>query len=176
MRDALRAGASLDELWKVGKGDIKYADFMQQQSRGSKGPRKPEKDAPQAPEELVQTSSSAVNILRTKLPDRAPQGTSMSFSNDRMFTMQVGIQAYILWEKAGRPDGADFATDARRALQDQLDKGATIEHLEKSLKAPSPKEPELAKEAAAPSPPSKPAEPKQQETQVSLNTSFESGI
>ena len=64
--------------------------------------------------------------------------------------LQVGIEAYILWEKAGRPDGADFSNDARRTLQDQLDKGATIEHLEKSLKAPSPQEPEPPKQEEAP--------------------------
>lgn len=48
------------------------------------------------------------------------------------------MQAYILWEKAGKPDGADFASQARRMLQDQLQQGATVEHLEKSLLAPPP--------------------------------------
>ena len=64
--------------------------------------------------------------------------------NDRAsaWVSQVGIQAYLMWEKAGQPDGADFSNDARKALQEQMEKGATIEHLEKSLKAPSPKEPE----------------------------------
>lgn len=52
------------------------------------------------------------------------------------------MQAYLLWEKAGKPEGADFSKDARKALQEQIQRGATILHLEKSLKAPSPKEPE----------------------------------
>ena len=56
--------------------------------------------------------------------------------------LQVGVQAYLLWEKAGKPDGADFSKDARKSLQEQIQRGATIMHLEKSLKAPSPKEPE----------------------------------
>lgn len=57
-------------------------------------------------------------------------------------SLQVGVQAYLLWEKAGKPDGADFSKDARKSLQEQIQRGATIVHLEKSLKAPSPKEPE----------------------------------
>ncbi len=51
---------------------------------------------------------------------------------------QVGIQAYLLWEKAGRPDGADFANDARKTLQQQLASGMSLQQLEKSLKEPSP--------------------------------------
>ncbi len=51
---------------------------------------------------------------------------------------QVGIQAYLLWEKAGRPDGADFSNDARKTLQQQLDGGMSLDQLEKSLKEPSP--------------------------------------
>lgn len=61
-------------------------------------------------------------------------------------TLQVGIQAYLLWEKAGQPDGADFSNDARKALEKQLERGATIEHLQKSLNAPAAKEPEPKKE------------------------------
>ena len=87
--------------------------------------------------------------------------------------LQVGIEAYILWEKAGKPDGADFSNDARRTLQDQLDKGATIEHLNKSLKAPSPQEPEPLKEEEPPKeeapPPPKdkaPSPPKDAEPEV----------
>ena len=73
----------------------------------------------------------------------------------------MGVQAYILWEKAGKPDGTDFSSDARHGLQDQLDKGATIEHLEKSLKAPSPKEPEPVPEQPSPPPREAPTTPQQ---------------
>lgn len=80
----------------------------------------------------------------------------------------------MLWEKAGQPNGADFSDAARKALQAQLDKGATIKHLEKSLKAPSPKEPEpvAAKAALEPSqdrrapPPGRSMMPKQEEPEV----------
>lgn len=80
--------------------------------------------------------------------------------------VQVGVQAYILWEKAGKPDGADFSNDARGMLQDQLNKGATIEHLEKSLKAPSPKEPEPVPEQATTQPPPPPELPQSSEAEV----------
>ena len=80
--------------------------------------------------------------------------------------MQVGIQAYLLWEKAGQPQGADFSNDARAALQRQLELGATIEHLEKSLRAPSPKEPEPVKAAPKDEPKHEKPKSTQQQTEV----------
>ena len=52
--DALRTGVSLDELWKVARGEVKYADFLQ----GRQGQRAPSRSpslraAPRVPEELV---------------------------------------------------------------------------------------------------------------------------
>lgn len=38
----------------------------------------------------------------------------------------IGIQAYILWEKAGRPDGADFSQQARDAIHSQLKSGKDL--------------------------------------------------
>lgn len=38
----------------------------------------------------------------------------------------IGIQAYILWEKAGRPDGADFSNQARDAIHSQLKAGKDL--------------------------------------------------
>ena len=52
---------------------------------------------------------------------------------------QVNTQAYLLWEKAGRPDGADFAQDARATLEAQLRSGKSVQDLEATLKAPEPK-------------------------------------
>ena len=51
---------------------------------------------------------------------------------------QVGVQAYLLWERAGKPDGADFSKDARQTLERQLASGTSVQDLERSLKAPSP--------------------------------------
>ena len=43
-----------------------------------------------------------------------------------------------MWEKAGRPDGADFAGDARRALEQQVMSGKSLQELERALKSPEP--------------------------------------
>lgn len=40
--------------------------------------------------------------------------------------------------QAGRPDGADFAADARRVLEAQLRAGKSVADLEKALKSPQP--------------------------------------
>ena len=52
---------------------------------------------------------------------------------------QVNIQAYLLWEQAGRPDGADFAGDARATLEAQLHAGKSVQDIEDALNAPEPK-------------------------------------
>ena len=51
----------------------------------------------------------------------------------------MNTQAYLLWEKAGRPDGADFAQDARATLEAQLRSGKSVQDIEAALKAPEPK-------------------------------------
>lgn len=37
--------------------------------------------------------------------------------------VQISIQAYILWEQAGKPDGADYGDSAKRALEERLRAG-----------------------------------------------------
>lgn len=39
----------------------------------------------------------------------------------------MAVQAYILWEKAGKPDGADFAQAARDEIHRQLKSGKKLE-------------------------------------------------
>ena len=51
--------------------------------------------------------------------------------------MQVGLQAYLMWEQAGKPDGANFSDDARRQLEQQLQSGKSVHDLERALKGPS---------------------------------------
>ena len=51
--------------------------------------------------------------------------------------MQVGLQAYLMWEQAGKPDGANFSDDARRQLEQQLQSGKSVQDLERALKGPS---------------------------------------
>jgi len=55
MRDSLKKGTSLDELWKVARGKVKYGDFISKQKGGQK--KKPAehsaKQSMKVPEELV---------------------------------------------------------------------------------------------------------------------------
>lgn len=51
--------------------------------------------------------------------------------------VQVGLQAYLMWEQAGKPDGANFSEDARRQLEQQLQSGKSVQDLERALKSPS---------------------------------------
>ena len=51
LRDYLHEGVALDELWKVAKGDIKYADFVQQ--RQGSAPPPAQQEIPALPEDLV---------------------------------------------------------------------------------------------------------------------------
>lgn len=63
---------------------------------------------------------------------------------------QVGVQAYLLWEKAGRPDGADFSNDARQALERQLAGGVSLQDLEQGLRSAAPAPPQEALPQVAP--------------------------
>ena len=60
LKDYLRKGKSLDELWAVANGDIKYADFLHQ-GQGGNG-KSNGKTAPPVPEDLVRSQP-----LRTSL-------------------------------------------------------------------------------------------------------------
>ncbi|KAK9809702.1 hypothetical protein WJX73_007079 [Symbiochloris irregularis] len=126
LKNHLRKGTDLSELWKVARGEVKYADFVGQkgkaQTNGS-GPAAPPRETPRLPEELV------------------------------------GLQAYLLWEKAGKPDGADFSNDARQALERQLASGSSVQDLEKALHAP-------AAEPAKPPPPQEQEQEKEQDKEA----------
>lgn len=50
----------------------------------------------------------------------------------------VGVQAYILWEQAGKPDGADFGGEARQMLEGRLRGGESLADIERSLRGPQP--------------------------------------
>ena len=62
-------------------------------------------------------------------------------SNKMLSHVQVGVQSYLLWEQAGKPDGADFSKDARKRLEAQLQQGKTVQDLERALKAPDAQKP-----------------------------------
>lgn len=46
----------------------------------------------------------------------------------------INLKAYLMWEDAGKPDGADFGEKARLEIMSQLDKGMSIKDVRRSLK------------------------------------------
>ncbi|PRW33076.1 alpha-glucan water chloroplastic [Chlorella sorokiniana] len=126
----LRRGRSIDEVWRVARGELKYADYMREwgwllapeqreRAQATAAPAAPAKQVPSIPQELV------------------------------------NIQAYILWEQAGKPDGADFGDRARQALEQRLRSGSTIADIEREFRAPQPP-PQQQQQQQAP-PAAKPA-------------------
>ena len=63
LKSFLRDHVALDELWKVARGEVKYADFkrLHGQQQQAQAPAAPKKDV-QVPEELV--SSLPFNVER----------------------------------------------------------------------------------------------------------------
>ena len=167
LRQHLRKGIAMDELWQVAHGGIKYADFMQRQQpsngRASNGKSSNGK-AVAVPEDLVShcgwqppLSVRGWQMLRV-LVQRClhasqsahclaqgarlhAEGTMSASAAPTATLVQVGVQSYLLWEQAGKPDGADFSGDARRALEAQLQQGKTVEELERALRAPDAQKP-----------------------------------
>lgn len=72
-------------------------------------------------------------------------------------------QAYLLWEQAGKPDGADFGDRARQVLEGRLRAGATLADIEREFRAPPPQQQQAApaqqRQAAAPAAPAPPPPP-----------------
>ena len=46
----------------------------------------------------------------------------------------LAVQAYVLWEKAGKQDGADFSDAARRAIEEEVRNGSSFEKVAARLK------------------------------------------
>lgn len=53
----MKKGTSMDELWRVAKGEVKYQDFLEK-SQGKKQPRKqPDKPSIEVPDDLASSPS-----------------------------------------------------------------------------------------------------------------------
>ena len=73
------------------------------------------------------------------------------------------MQAYLLWEKAGQPEGADFGDEARRIIEDRVRSGATYPQLAREMNiepswGPQPQQQKQQQAAPAEAAPSKPKE------------------
>jgi alpha-glucan,water dikinase len=65
----------------------------------------------------------------------------------------VNLQAYILWEQQGKPDGADFGPEAAALIEGRLRAGESAAEIEASLRTPAATPVVLEKAAAAPEAP-----------------------
>ncbi|QDZ23333.1 alpha-glucan water dikinase [Chloropicon primus] len=128
MKAFLHEGYALDDLWKVANGEEKLKDFYRRTSSagGLSEPASTSRAAKEIldglkPLELGQQQSPGVVVLP---PEEIPEHL-------------VGVQAYILWEEAGKPDGADFGDQARREIQALVSRtGMTLDQVEEHLKKP----------------------------------------
>ena len=121
-------GRPLDELWRVARGEWKYGDFLGQYGYLL---------APQAAPANGNGKAVAAAVA-------APAAPRVDLPQDL-----VNVQAYLLWEQAGQPDGADFGGQAREVLEKQVRAGASIADLERLLRGP----PQQAAPKAAPAAP-----------------------
>lgn len=205
----LRAGVTLDELWRVARGELRYADWLKQRGglgggspggsgAGGVGAAPAAPPAASVPQELVNVQAyllwekaraSVAASFTAWLPLHAA-APACSYGSRRGLTVIVcqgrsqAIMIHLpddmvecssgaahrphevirrLWcdvraavrvcsltgarmrqlaavtaaaAQAGRPDGADFAGDARRMLAAQLAQGRSVADLEKALRSP----------------------------------------
>ncbi|GFH06759.1 R1 protein, alpha-glucan water dikinase, partial [Haematococcus lacustris] len=118
MKELMARGRLLDELWRVGEGKWKYADYQDKVIKPTLGrdhpalAGRPRATPPQAPlPAAAATPAPPVALLDVPIPEDL-----------------IAVQAYVLWERAGKPQGADFAAPARAeatsAPQLSADKGS----------------------------------------------------
>lgn len=134
MKDLMAKGRSLDELWRVAEGKWKYNDYRdkvirpslgdnylqrqreQQQREAAPPPQQQQQAAPQANGNGNGNGNGAAAVVTISIPDDL-----------------IGVQAYVLWEHAGKPQGADFSGDAKRAIEEKLRNGQTLEQIAQQL-------------------------------------------
>lgn len=124
----LRRGRPLEELWRVSRGEIKYSDYIGQYGY-LLSPAAPaqQKSAPAPPKQAQQAAP-----VKQAAPAQK-QAPAVQVPQDL-----VNVQAYLLWEQAGKPDGADFAESARQMLEKRMQAGEALADVENTLRAPAP--------------------------------------
>lgn len=103
MKQLLAKGRSIDELWRVAESKWKYNDYR---------------------EKIVVPVAGAAYAAA---PATAPQQLGPPPQD------LVNVQAYVLWEHAGKPQGADFGNDARVKIEEEVRKGLTYEQIAAKL-------------------------------------------
>ncbi|KAF5843594.1 hypothetical protein DUNSADRAFT_12856 [Dunaliella salina] len=109
MRALMGVGRSMDELWRVAEGKWPYPKYLDEVEHPAFGDK-----------------YDAFKV-------REEQGAAGGVSLGPVPTELLSVQAYICWEKAGQPQGADFADEALRIIEDRVRGGATYEQLAKEM-------------------------------------------
>lgn len=151
MERLLRAGRPLEELQRVARGEVLYANYKIE-----------------VMDALLGGKSRAAS--RAPVPSReAEQPLAPVVVPDSL----VAVQAYVMWEEAGRPQGADYGAPARNLIEDKLRSGMTLAAIEEELQAPKGPQPKReetrkAQPAAGAVPPPPPPAPRKADMGQSL--------
>ena len=68
---------------------------------------------------------------KPKVADDPLQDTSSMVIDQEM----INLKAYLMWEEAGKPDGADFGEQARELIENQVKEGMTVQDIRRSLQS-----------------------------------------
>jgi len=126
LKQYLQDSVPLERLWAVARGEEEYRSFVQS---------------------LGAVSSSTAEAGAGGAAKATPETPSKEL---------VNLQAYILWEQKGKPEGADFGPEAEALVQERLRQGESATQIERALRTPP-----AAAEAKAPEAPSEPVRPAQ---------------
>ncbi|KAI8477159.1 MAG: R1 protein [Monoraphidium minutum] len=132
METLLRAGRPLDELHSVARGELLYGSYKMDviDPLLGDGGSSASSRAPVSSREAADPSKAVV------IPDAL-----------------VSVQAYVMWEHAGKPQGADFGAAARNLIEEKLRSGLSLQQIEDDLKNPNKGQDRPAAAAAAPAKP-----------------------
>ena len=59
LRDALKRGTSLDELWKVARGEIQYRDFLEESQGKKQSKMQPNRSSVEVPDDLASSTPAS---------------------------------------------------------------------------------------------------------------------
>lgn len=165
----LRHRISLDQLRTVSNEGVgRYVSFMEEQRQ-----------------RWQQASSGAVAAVSAPKEEKAeqkekesPEVVAFKTAAASLPDDLVGLKAYLMWEAAGRQDGADFADQAREILAKELIDGKSLKEIEEIVRGPQqPQKQEQHMDqkettAAAQQTPQAPPPPQQQQQPVVVGESI----
>jgi len=123
----LRAGRQLEELWRVARGETPYAAYKVD-----------------VVDKTLAREGAGGGAPAPAVAPRPADGSRVDGPPVLIPEELVAVQAYLLWEKAGKPQGADFGSAARREIEAQMRSGLSLAEVDARLRGG--KEPEAQRE------------------------------